>query len=714
MLIVRKGQTNNLIATASMNRTLSNPYYLFSFQHIASKERVSFLPLVLSSNCRYDKFQFVENPTTNLSLVPPQVNFPYEGQYYYSIYEQLTSGNTNPALSYNKLESGRAVVIIGDDQTGECFFEPYISQNEEASNYIFISSLEEECLTPQPTPSNTPTPSVTPTSTGIPVTPSPTPTNTLTSSVTPTVTKTPSATPTSTPTNTPTATTPSGSPSPTPTNTSTPSPTPTTPVTGFTPADLTNLYDWWRSDSGILYSAGTADRVTGWTGYNGITLTASTLDNDIPQYNTTDALFNNHPSIRFNPNNANITNNGMRTINSTSATSKSVFIVYYQETIASNEDIIYYGLPFFGSTTVLFGQPAGSYYGYAQAGNIQFTTGNTFTSNSYQIVRIDTDSVAGTINWFASNSYDVNNLIYSSPQSIPDFFNQGDFGIMDWQGYFGQTPRGRVVEVIYMDANPTGSEITNLNNYLYNRYVWTPNQFNNLYDWWTSTDGVSLNNSNQVTGWTGYNGRVMLPQNQSYLASYTNSNSIFGNQPSININPNNVSGQDTGYYFPLSASTSGGSKTWLMLAYVSGMTVPGEQILFGVQPAQNPRLLVDITNNSNQYWCFYSDLSNNFVNYAGTFNYPSHQFMRVDFTSTNNTLNYYFSTGNTFTNLAQSYSIVPTNPDFSKTYAGPGWYGSIYATTPQLIVVEMVALDGIPSNTELSNFSNYILNKYGL
>ena len=182
-----------------MNKTLPNPYYLFSFQHIASKERTSFYPQVITSNVRYDKFRFVEASTTNLSVVPPQVNFEYLGQYYYSIYENITSGSTDISLAYNKLESGRAWVIVGDDNTQECFFEPYISNDEDFSQVIYVSEEEEACqqpiITPSTTPSNTPTPSITPTMTR---TPSNTPTNTATPTTTPT--NTPSTTPTLTPT----------------------------------------------------------------------------------------------------------------------------------------------------------------------------------------------------------------------------------------------------------------------------------------------------------------------------------------------------------------------------------------------------------------------------------------------------------------------------------------------------------------------------------
>lgn len=197
MLIIRKNQLNNLIATVSMNKTLPNPYYLFSFQHIASKDRISFIPETVVSNVRYDKFRFIEGPT-NLSLTPPVAQFEYIGQYYYSIYEQVSSTNTDIALAYNKLESGRAVVIVGEDQTDDCFFEPYISQNEDDASVIFLSEQEEICQEAiTPTPTSTPiTPTPTPSNTATPtVTPSITPTNTATITNTPTITPTPSITP---------------------------------------------------------------------------------------------------------------------------------------------------------------------------------------------------------------------------------------------------------------------------------------------------------------------------------------------------------------------------------------------------------------------------------------------------------------------------------------------------------------------------------------
>jgi hypothetical protein len=68
------------------------------------------------------------------------------GQYYYSIYECITSASTDPSLAYNKLESGRAWVIVGDDNLDECFFEPYISNDEDFAQVIYVSEEEDNCI----------------------------------------------------------------------------------------------------------------------------------------------------------------------------------------------------------------------------------------------------------------------------------------------------------------------------------------------------------------------------------------------------------------------------------------------------------------------------------------------------------------------------------------------------------------------------------------
>lgn len=176
MLIIKTDQPNTLVVTVSQNSELTNPEYLFSFTHIFSKEQVNFIPVDISTHkSRYDEFYFVEGTGVG------QINFPYQGQYLYVIYEQPAgSGNLNPSLATNVVENGDAQIFPASASTMDSQYDIYISSNEDNSNIIFAP---EE---PNPTPNITPsiTPSATP-----PASPTPTP------SVTPTFTPTPSSTP---------------------------------------------------------------------------------------------------------------------------------------------------------------------------------------------------------------------------------------------------------------------------------------------------------------------------------------------------------------------------------------------------------------------------------------------------------------------------------------------------------------------------------------
>jgi hypothetical protein len=181
MLIIRKNQSNEFVVSASRNRTLQNANYLFEFTHILSREKVVFYPQLITQNNRYDKFRFTEGTTDNLSIVPPQVNFPYLGQYYYSIYQ--SSGSTlNPSLTQGEIETGRSVVIVDNDQEQDFFYQSFESNNENNQNIIFLSDKEESYIEPVVP---TPTPSITPTSTS-----TPTPTPTMTPSPSPVILET--------------------------------------------------------------------------------------------------------------------------------------------------------------------------------------------------------------------------------------------------------------------------------------------------------------------------------------------------------------------------------------------------------------------------------------------------------------------------------------------------------------------------------------------
>lgn len=179
MLIIKTDQPNYMVVTVSQNSELTNPEYLFSFVHIFSKERVSFIPVDVSTHkSRYDEFYFIEGAGAG------EINFPYSGQYLYTISEQPAgSGNLDPALATNVVENGEAQIIVQTAITQDSQYDVFISNDEFDSNIIFAPGE------PNPTPNITPSITPSPTPTGNPVSPTPTP------SITPTFTPTPSTTP---------------------------------------------------------------------------------------------------------------------------------------------------------------------------------------------------------------------------------------------------------------------------------------------------------------------------------------------------------------------------------------------------------------------------------------------------------------------------------------------------------------------------------------
>jgi len=122
-----------MVVTVSQNATIANPEWLFSFTHIFSKQQVRFIPTDISSHkVRYDEFIFVEGTGVG------KIQFPYEGQYTYGIYQQPQgSGNLNPALSQGLIETGTSLLVAQSATTANDYFVEYISDDEFNSNYIF-------------------------------------------------------------------------------------------------------------------------------------------------------------------------------------------------------------------------------------------------------------------------------------------------------------------------------------------------------------------------------------------------------------------------------------------------------------------------------------------------------------------------------------------------------------------------------------------------
>jgi hypothetical protein len=120
MIILQKGQVNELALNININTRETFTGYTFVFVHVMSEESKTYLintsnPAQYAANDRYCEVV--------LDLATDDLN--YEGQYELTIY-----GN------------GTTLVFTGiaelDGTEEEPFFTQYVSDNEDNSNYIYI------------------------------------------------------------------------------------------------------------------------------------------------------------------------------------------------------------------------------------------------------------------------------------------------------------------------------------------------------------------------------------------------------------------------------------------------------------------------------------------------------------------------------------------------------------------------------------------------
>jgi hypothetical protein len=100
MIQLTKGQTQYIYLTLTEKQTLVNPNYLFVFKNRSTNLEVKFVILngadLSLFKDRYNKFSLVVNTYFGTQQ---------RGQYIYSVYEQTSTNNTNPA-GLNLIESG--------------------------------------------------------------------------------------------------------------------------------------------------------------------------------------------------------------------------------------------------------------------------------------------------------------------------------------------------------------------------------------------------------------------------------------------------------------------------------------------------------------------------------------------------------------------------------------------------------------------------------
>lgn len=120
MIYLTKGQTSDVILTLKEKQTLSAPNYLFYFINRSSNDVVAFVKLnntdTSSHKDRYNKFSINAASYFNNQL---------SGEWTYTIYEQTSTTNTDPALATGLLETG--ILRLNDNTAFE--FTEYETNN---------------------------------------------------------------------------------------------------------------------------------------------------------------------------------------------------------------------------------------------------------------------------------------------------------------------------------------------------------------------------------------------------------------------------------------------------------------------------------------------------------------------------------------------------------------------------------------------------------
>lgn len=116
MILIQKGESNELIVTLQEKTTLVDPVYLFSFTHKISETQKTFILSDTSEYpVRYNQFTFTEGSSLAKTLE--------EGVHYYEIYAQESLTNLDPALADEEVERGIARVDGTPDEGTEYEFE---------------------------------------------------------------------------------------------------------------------------------------------------------------------------------------------------------------------------------------------------------------------------------------------------------------------------------------------------------------------------------------------------------------------------------------------------------------------------------------------------------------------------------------------------------------------------------------------------------------
>jgi hypothetical protein len=120
MLNLTKGNTSqNIVVTLNEKKTLSEPYYLFVFMNVTTREKVKFIKGTMSdlseSLSRYNEFNI------NTSTLFDTYN---DGEWNYTVYEQESAVNLDEDSTTGIVEIGKMTLNKATETTPTMYNNP--------------------------------------------------------------------------------------------------------------------------------------------------------------------------------------------------------------------------------------------------------------------------------------------------------------------------------------------------------------------------------------------------------------------------------------------------------------------------------------------------------------------------------------------------------------------------------------------------------------
>lgn len=111
MIIIIQSTANDVVVTVSEKKTLANPYWLFRFVNMTSKEEFVCIAANTSNyTYRYDEFTITEVAGTPNPLTG-EIHLKDFGLHNYYIYEQTSSTNLDYTLATSCCEVGKMLFL---------------------------------------------------------------------------------------------------------------------------------------------------------------------------------------------------------------------------------------------------------------------------------------------------------------------------------------------------------------------------------------------------------------------------------------------------------------------------------------------------------------------------------------------------------------------------------------------------------------------------